>query len=437
MSVFPESSLLYWRSGDWLDRERAFGYARLLLAVEIIGFLFLIAGTHGWIVPLARPTTTDFVSFYAAGALADSGTPQLAYDHAAHLAAEESATASGIEYQFFNYPPVFLLLCALVARLPYLVAFILFEAATLVLYLIVARRILGEPGWATLVPLLAFPPVFWNLGLGQNALLTAALFGAATLLIDRRPIVAGLLFGAICYKPHFGLLVPVALAAGGRWRAFAAAALSVTALVALSVLLFGRASGQAFFATAVASPTIYESGRILFTGFVSPFGGALQLGANPHLAYLVQGAASVTAAIFVGFVWRRGFGLPLRAAALCAATLVAIPVVLLYDMMLATIAICWLFRGRDTNPITVAETALLALFFVALLDARHLAEATHIPVAPLAALSVMAMVAARVVRHQPAAQRMAARVAAEEAAGSFGTGNASGRCRQVKIDDIA
>ena len=72
----------------------------------------MVAGTHGWIVPLDKPTTTDFVSFYAAGKLADAGTPALAYDQAAHLAAEEAITAPGIRYQYFNYPPVFLMRCA-------------------------------------------------------------------------------------------------------------------------------------------------------------------------------------------------------------------------------------------------------------------------------------------------------------------------------------
>ena len=102
-----------------------------MLAVELAFFAFIVAGTHGWIVPLDKPSTTDFVSFYAAGTLADAGTPALAYDQAAHLAAEEAIVAPGIQYQFFFYPPVYLLLCALLARLPYLVAFIAFEAASL------------------------------------------------------------------------------------------------------------------------------------------------------------------------------------------------------------------------------------------------------------------------------------------------------------------
>ena len=71
-----------------LDRDRVLTYCRILLAVETAVFLFLVAGTHGLIVPLAGPTSTDFVSFYAAGSLADFGAPELAYDRAAHDAAE-------------------------------------------------------------------------------------------------------------------------------------------------------------------------------------------------------------------------------------------------------------------------------------------------------------------------------------------------------------
>jgi hypothetical protein len=85
---------------------------------------------------LQKPTSTDFVSFYAAGTLANSGTPFLAYDQAAHHIAEEHASQPGIIYNFFYYPPTFLLLCAVLARLPYLPAFIAFEIVTLGLYVL-------------------------------------------------------------------------------------------------------------------------------------------------------------------------------------------------------------------------------------------------------------------------------------------------------------
>jgi hypothetical protein len=377
--------------GDWLTRARVRGYAVLLLVLELAIFSFFIAGTHGWIVPLGGPTTTDFVSFYTAGSLADAGTPALAYDHAAHLAAEEAVVGRGIEYQFFNYPPVYQAIFALLAYLPYLVAFVLFIAATLLLYLAVARRILDDYSGTALLALLAFPAVWWTIGLGQNAFLTAGLFGAATLLIDRQPVVAGLLFGALCYKPHFALLVPIALAAGGHWRAFAAAAASAAALAVLSLALFGWETWQAFLETAAVSHSMYESGRILFGGIVSPFGAVRLIGGSVALAYIVQTGFSLFAAGVVFVVWRQNTSLPARAAILASATLVAIPLALLYDLMLATIAACWLLRRDARNPLLGWEKLVLAATYPAMLGCRGLIEKWPVPIATICALAMFAI----------------------------------------------
>jgi glycosyl transferase family 87 len=397
--------------GELFHCDRIFAYCGLLLAFELALFLFIVAGTHGWIVPLDQPTSTDFASFYAAGSLADAGTPELAYNQVDHYAAEERATAVGIVYKYFYYPPVFLLLCAAFARLPYMAAFLLFEAATLFIYLLVGRAIIGERGWAAVVPFLAFPAVFWTIGLGQNAFLTAALFGTATLLVDSRPVIAGLLFGAVCYKPHFGLLIPVALAAGGRWRAFGAAGASVAALFLCSLLLFGWKTWHDFLAAAAASHATYESGRILFAGFISPWGAVLQLGGAAPLAYAVQTAATLSAAVLVGLVWRRNLPLPVRAAALTSATLIAIPVVLIYDLMLAAIAVSWLVRaGRETGMAAAEKVALAAVLFslgvglfLLVFNAQNLVQGWQLPIAPLAVLGLFAIVAKRALCPQAAA----------------------------------
>jgi hypothetical protein len=382
------------------DRTRILAGCALLLVFELAAFLFLAAGTHGLIVPLARPTTTDFVSFYAAGSLADAGSPQLAYDQAAHYAAEQQATQPGIAYNYFFYPPVFLLLCALLARLPYMAAFVLFEAATLVLYLAVATRILGERSPGVLAALLAFPSLLWTIGLGQNALLTAGLFGAATLLIDRRPVVAGLLFGALCYKPHLGLLVPIALIAGRRWSALIAASFAVAALSLLSLTLFGPQTWRAFLAAMSASRGIYETGRVAFAGYVTPFGAAMLLGAAPALAYALQAAATLAAAAFVASVWRRGLPLPVRAASLAAATLAAVPLALFYDLMLAGVAGLWLFRADRENRAANWIKPGLAVLFILTLDPRGVAQAWHLAIGPLVVVALIALVAV-VALHRP------------------------------------
>jgi len=363
----------------------------VLLAIELAIFLFLIAGTYGLIVPLDKPTTSDFVSFYAAGDLADAGEPQLAYHQAAHYAAEQRATKPGIEYDFFYYPPVFLMLCAAFPRLPYLVALGVFEAVTLAFFLLVASRIMGDR--VVFLALFAFPPLLWNIGLGQNAFLTAGLFGAGTLLVDRRPITAGLIFGALCYKPHFGLLIPIALAAGGRWRAFAAAFAAALALCVASLILFGWQTWHDFLAAAVASPGVYESGRVTLAGFVTPFGAARLLSGSPAIGYVFQAGVTLAAGALVAVVWRRDLPLPIRAAALAAATLAAVPLALFYDLMLAAVAGMWLLRADgDYRLPEWGKVALVALFVLSL-NPRGLADAWHVPAGTFITMALLALVA--------------------------------------------
>lgn len=383
---------------ELLNREPIHAAGLVFLAVELAIFLFMTAGTHGMIVPLDRPSTTDFVSFYAAGKLAESGEPQLAYNETEHFAEEERVTEPGIIYNFFYYPPTFLLICSALAHLPYLAAFLVLEAGSLILYLLIAPRILNEPGRGVLVPLLAFAPVFWTIGLGQNSLLTAALFGAATLFVDRRPTVSGILFGATCYKPHLALLVPVALAAGRRWRALTAAFLTAAALCLLSLLAFGWQTWHDFFVAAAGSSAVYATGRIPFIGFVNPFGAVRQLGGTESIAYAVQAGAMLASAALVGFTWRRGLPLPIRAASLAAAALVAAPVALFYDLMLAGISVLWLLRGSETDRLLEWEKITLVVLFLLSLNPRRLAEVSHLPVGPLVAVGLTALIAARAIR---------------------------------------
>jgi alpha-1,2-mannosyltransferase len=139
----------------------------------LVGILLWEFGVFG---ASRSPFVSDFPSFYAAGRLALQGMPELAYDGSAHWFAEQALGMVDGPYVYYFYPPPFLLLCSVLAMLSYGAASILFEAASVAAYVPVARRIAAIGGWGWCIPALAFPAVVWCVGLGQNALLTAALF---------------------------------------------------------------------------------------------------------------------------------------------------------------------------------------------------------------------------------------------------------------------
>jgi alpha-1,2-mannosyltransferase len=379
------------RRADWLTRDRVIAWSSVMFIIELLVLVFLALWQRGLLGPAGNSPASDFVSFYAAGKLAIAGTPQLAYDQSAHYLVQQYVTGTSAAHQFFFYPPVFMLLCAPLATMSYLVAFAVFVIATLAIYLAVMAALVREPAPTWVPPVLAFPAVFWTIGLGQNAFLTAALFGGFTLLLKRRPLAAGLLLGLLCYKPHFGLLVPVALLAGREWRAIVGAAISISGLIVLSLAVFGWETWTAYLAAFVHSDQVYTTGRVDFAGVITPFGASRLLGLDTSVAYAIQIVATMVAVIIVALVWRRSTNHNLRCATLLAATLFAVPLALLYDQLLLCAAVAWLIReARQTGLLNWEAPVLVATYPVSLITLT-VGQGYHVPLGLLTTGAVLAL----------------------------------------------
>ena len=181
-----------------------------------------------------------------------------------------------------------------------------------------------------------------NVGHGQNGFLTAALLGGALVLLDRRPLIAGILFGLLVYKPQFGLMIPIALLAGAHWRSFAAAAATVVVLTLVTTFAFGPQVWHAFLVSTQFSRTVVlEQGNTGWQKIQSLFSWARMWGAPIPLAYALQGVLTVALGIATVRLWRSAAAPALKAAALCLAAILATPYTLDYDMMVLGPAIAF------------------------------------------------------------------------------------------------
>jgi hypothetical protein len=394
------------RDAEWLNGTRARVYPRLLLAASVGLALIWIVAARGGVDLAGKPLGTDFLSFFAASALTLQGRAADAYDVAAHWAAQKALFGPTVGYSAFFYPPPYLLVCLPLALLPYFLSLIVWLAATGLAYWRVLRAWAG-PRFDAAV-LLAFPAFLVNAGHGQNGFLSAALLGAGALQLARRPIVAGLLFGALVYKPQLALMIPIALIASRRWTTFAAAAVAAAALCAASYAIWGEPVWRGFVDASPLARAALERHLVGDEKMQSVFAAVRLLHGPLALAYGAQGATALAAAAALIGLQRRDLRGQSEAAALVAATLLASPFLLDYDLTLLAFPLAYLAREGMERGFAPFEKSVLILAYLLPLASRILAGGLDLPIAaPTVAATLYFVVRRRAPQPAPSAPLIA------------------------------
>ncbi len=381
--------------------ERAAG-ALLAKPVVLIAFALTVAhavflGTF-WVDGLWADHTgapSDFVAVWAAGKLASAGHAAAAYHSNAHKIVEQAAVGHPFAGYFgFHYPPTFLLVAVVLSLMPYGVAYTVWAVGTFPAYLIAIRSIVGDRIGYLLAA--AFPAVLANFTIGQNGFVTASLIGGTLTLMRSRPIMAGVLLGLLTYKPHLGLLFPIALIAGRQWRVFLTAAIVAMAMAGASWLAFGTGTWQAFVGNIGPTAQAFLSdGDADWRKLQSIFGLTRALGGSETLAWSLQAMVTLAAAGAVAALWRRAANTAcpyeIKAAALGTGLMLATPYLYTYDLVALAVPLAFLFRLGLTRrflprelsgiglacllvlifPFVDAPTGFAALLIVAALIARR------------------------------------------------------------------
>jgi hypothetical protein len=378
------------RSGDWLDEARVRRIALVMLAVSIALIAWLLATAQGTLDYKGRPIGADFSQVYTAGQMALEGRSVQVWNWDIHRSVQQAFHGPALaEWYGWHYPPPFLLIATALATFPYYAALALWQGATLGPLLVLANRVTGRgDGWKFVA---GAPVTMICLMHGHNGFLTALLFGGGLWLLDRKPLLAGLLLGCLVYKPQFALLLPPLLLVARSWPAIVGAAISALGLIALTLVIWGWPAWQAFFdSLPLTREIVIEQGRTGWHKIMSPFAATRAWGLPLSPAYAVQSAFSLAAiGATLWLAWRSRPAL--RNAAASAAALIATPYVLDYDFVILLVGIVFLWiDARDRGWLPWDKT-ILAIAWISPLLARPIAEATTIPLGLLTALAVLAL----------------------------------------------
>ena len=373
---------------------RLLSFVWIGLLAGLLALSLLMAGTIAGVG--GKPMPTDFITYWSAGHVASSGPVAAVYDETRlHAVQEQVAGRAFPQLYWFCYPPlVFLPVVMLLALMPYPVSFLIWSVGTFIAYGGCIKAVFRDRLAA--LTLGAAPACLYCLIVAQDGLFTAALFAGFLLTLERRPVVSGLMLVALAYKPQFGVLIPVALLAGGHWRSF------ITATTALSLTLlawqvFDPSMIPAFLHSLIgANSYVLENGAAGWRKLQSAYGLLRLLGVGTAGAVAVQLVIVLGATAAVVAAWRGRLPFERRAAILVVAALAATPYIFIYDLPLLTVAIGFLYRERPFSrseyglvwcayalvaacPLLLFPVGIFALALIAVLIARRAGEASPPP----------------------------------------------------------
>jgi hypothetical protein len=318
----------------------------------------------------------DFVVFWAASSLVHAGNLIDIFNIEAFNAGllkllgpirlpGPDGTPSTLYYPWL-YPPPGLFPVLPLGFLPYFFSYGVWCVATAGLFVWVS---LGER-WRSVtgIALIIAPSTVTCLLAGQNGLITGALLVGGLRLLDARPVLAGILFGLLSFKPHLGILIPVALIAATRWRTFAVAGVTTVGLYGSSVLAFGLESWQAYFAGSTSAhydALLGDAVGPFLNVSASPFIAARILGGDISVRIAVQVLFTAVAAVAVFAAFRGRVSTDLRNAILLSSFALASPFGYFYDLPAVTMAVFIAYReGLRTGFMHGERLALVAAWLV-------------------------------------------------------------------------
>jgi len=394
-------------TGDWLTRDRLNRVGWICVAISALIVAGVLATSHGTLMANGRPLGTDFSNVWTAGRMALEGRAVDTWTWKEHFAVQQAVHGRGVDLYAWIYPPPFLLVAAALASLPYVAALILWQVVTLAPFAWLLHRMV--PRRETLLLTLGAPVTLICLLHGHNGFLTALLLGGGLVLLERRPLAAGLLFGCLLYKPQFALILPPLLLVGGRWRTILGACLSAGLLIGVTLLLWGWPVWAAFLAgLPQAQQVVVEQGTTGFYKMTTAFAAVRIWGGSVATAYGVQSlftALTVAGAMWVG---RRQVDGELRAAFICAAVLLSSPYAFDYDFAVLLPAIAFLWRHAQREGWRPYEKSLLAMVWLSPLIGRQVAEHLLIPIDWISTLAAAGIALRRTFVRAPQASLAAA-----------------------------
>lgn len=382
------TSLLRWKAGETKTRVLCIALA-LICGTVFLAYMQKICNTYH-----TNPSKAfgDFFALWSYGNIAGTHPATDLYHFSVLHARQVALGMMPIAENPFPYPPSAIILFLPLKFFSYKIAYFVWIGVTLSLYV---WAVVGTC-WRSagvILPVLIAPTTTLMIDSGQSGFLSGALLIGGVRLAESRPVVSGILFGILTFKPQLGVLVPVALIAAGLWRTLAAACATALALAAISTVSFGWGVWPAWVTMLPAYAHWFDKSDCILKFMPTVAANLRMLGVKATLAGYAQIVVALGVAVVIWKSFRTG---PSESAAevLLVGTLLCTPHALVYDTPMLTGALA-LFVGvriRADADFSLGEVGvmLLMLMFPLLMTLKGF----DIPISTLVLLLMMKVIVA-------------------------------------------
>jgi hypothetical protein len=286
----------------------------------------------------------DFVNFWAAGRLTGDGLAAVLSSPVAYNVWLKSTFGPEVGlFHVFSYPPTVLALLVPFGMFGYGAALALWTLANVAAAGVAMRVSLAD--WRPAVTLAVVSPAIALNGMqGQICGFTGALFFAALMLLDRRPIASGVCLGLLTIKPHLGIVAGLIVLMERRWLTVFATLATAAVLVVVSIMIAGSEAWSGYVGSTLAVQKVYlEKMSAGFRYFlVTPYAVLREMGVSGSAALVLHGVAALSAVSAALWIWRH-VGDRLFAVLIAGvASVVVTPYANLYDLVLVALPLAGL-----------------------------------------------------------------------------------------------
>ncbi len=383
----------------WNKLER-----RLVVYSSIFFCLYVFIALSSTLVDISElekspsPFGVDFAVYYTAGQMIRSEESTNIYNMKEHHYLLEEIMDRNMPFALpWVYPPTFLLAVVPFSFLPYYISLALWLLSTFVLA-IYAMYLLVPKAKLLVFITFGFPGVLLNLRWGQNGFLNTALLGFGICFLETNPMISGIMFGLLTYKPQIALFPFVILLLAKKWRPLLWSIFFAVINVVISVLVFGYSTWIDFFNnffnsssllltsvwedTAAIQPTVYSTFRIW--------------GVEGINLQIILSIIAVISTMFCLWTWKKTDRTSLKGTVLIIGIFLTMPYYVQYDLMILSIPCVLLAYDFFQHGYFLYEIILLGVLWCMPLINWPLVAFTGIQINPIVLFLVLTLVYFRV-----------------------------------------